>query len=139
MATAGWPGLAHFQQISPFVRQAPAGATGYCKLRRGLGSMVCLFPALWRSRSRSSAVSYATKRFRDRMREVDTGIPSELAGDMYRIDLLFATDRGGRARVYKGRFENWTGIGGGNPDLEKVGEFTTLRDAKKDAPYHSAT
>jgi hypothetical protein len=46
---------------------------------------------------------------------------------------------GSKYVVYKGHFENWTGIAGGNPDLEKVGEFATLRDAKKDAPYHAAT
>lgn len=41
--------------------------------------------------------------------------------------------------VYKGQFVSWRNGAGGNPDLEKVGEFATLRDAKKDAPYQAAT
>ncbi len=41
--------------------------------------------------------------------------------------------------VYKGHFENWSSVPGRNSQLEKVGEFATLRDAKSDASYQPAT
>jgi hypothetical protein len=40
--------------------------------------------------------------------------------------------------VYKGQFENWARMGGGDSQLEKIGEFETLKDAKKDAPYQTS-
>ncbi len=41
--------------------------------------------------------------------------------------------------VYKGQFDNWRGIAGGGSELEKIGEFTTLKSAKNDAPYQVST
>ena len=45
-------------------------------------------------------------------------------------------DNGGsKYVVYKGQFENWRSAVRDDSQLEKFGEFTTLRDAKKKARY----
>jgi hypothetical protein len=47
---------------------------------------------------------------------------------------------GGRSKyvVYKGHFENWPSVVGADAQLEKIGEFMTLRDAKRDAHFQPA-
>ena len=47
-------------------------------------------------------------------------------------------DGGSKYVIYKGLFENWRGVVGGDSQLEKIGEFTTLRDAKKNASYQNS-
>jgi hypothetical protein len=48
-------------------------------------------------------------------------------------------DGGSQYVVYKGHFDDWRGVVGGDSQLEKIGEFTTLRDAKKNAACKSST
>ena len=43
------------------------------------------------------------------------------------------TEGGSKYVVYKGHFENWRDVVGGDLQLEKIGQFTTLRDAKRNA------
>jgi hypothetical protein len=40
--------------------------------------------------------------------------------------------------VYKGRFENWPCVASEETQLEKIGEFMTLKDAKREAPYQTS-
>jgi hypothetical protein len=40
--------------------------------------------------------------------------------------------------VYKGHFDDWLGVVGGDSQLEKIGGFTTLRDAKNNAQYQTS-
>jgi len=49
-----------------------------------------------------------------------------------------AEDGGSNYVVYKGQFDDWRGVVGGDSQLEKIGEFTTLRDAKKNAPFQTS-
>ena len=40
--------------------------------------------------------------------------------------------------VYRGQFKSWQRDGATNPQLERVGEFVTLKDAKSDAHFQIA-
>ena len=47
-------------------------------------------------------------------------------------------DGGSDYVVYKGQFQDWRGVISGDSQLEKIGEFTTLRDAKKNALHQTS-
>lgn len=47
-------------------------------------------------------------------------------------------DGGSNYVVYKGPFDDWRNGAGADSRLERIGAFSTLKDAKANAPYQTA-